>query len=311
MVVITPATAEGSGVVKFGKKYPNRFFDVAICEQHAVTMAAAMAKTGLKPVVSIYSTFLQRAMDQVIHDVAILKLPVIFGIDRGGLVEDGETHQGVFDVAYLRSVPNFTVLAPKDACELRNMLYTALREANGPVAIRFPRDQALNWQSVTTGSFASLDYRRWEIMGTGDCDSVILAYGSMVDVAMRALELLKAKLANVSSLILPAMPTLINARSAKPLDEELLDRLFDLPVKKIVTLEEACLTGGFGTAVLEWAAAKRITAPANKQPEIACLGVKDLFIEHGARSILLNNQGLDAESVADFIQQFVLNEITQ
>jgi 1-deoxy-D-xylulose-5-phosphate synthase len=138
MVAITPATAEGSGVVKFGKAYPDRFFDVAICEQHAVTMAGGMAKVGLKPVVSIYSTFLQRAMDQIVHDVAIMNLPVLFGIDRGGLVEDGETHQGVFDIAWLRTVPNFRVWAPKDALELRNMVYTAIKQASGPVAIRFP-----------------------------------------------------------------------------------------------------------------------------------------------------------------------------
>ncbi len=305
MVVITPATAEGSGVVKFGKNYPERFFDVAICEQHAVTMAAAMAKAGLKPVVSIYSTFMQRAMDQVIHDVAILKLPVIFGIDRGGLVEDGETHQGVFDIAYLRSIPNFTVLAPKDALELRNMLFTALKEADGPVAIRFPRDQAVNWQSIAAGNFDLLDYKRWEILETDFSssaldkkDKVILAYGSMVDAAIRALELIKA--GSVKS----SLPILINARSAKPLDEALLDRLFDLPVNKIITIEESCLTGSFGSAVLEWAAERRLRVPANKQPEIACLGVKDQFIEHGARSILLKDQGLDAESIADFIQRF-------
>src|SRR5262249_31664242 len=143
LVAITPATAEGSGLVHFGREYPDRFFDVAICEQHAVTMAAGLAKAGLLPVVSIYSTFLQRAMDQVIHDVSILNLPVIFGIDRGGLVEDGETHQGVFDIAYLRSVPNFRVLAPKDSHELRNMLYTAVIQKMGPVAIRFPRDKAI------------------------------------------------------------------------------------------------------------------------------------------------------------------------
>src|SRR5579885_178632 len=152
LVAITPATAEGSGLVKFGKIYPERFFDVAICEQHAVTMAAGMAKAGLKPVVSIYSTFLQRAMDEVIHDVAIMNLPVLFGIDRGGLVEDGETHQGVFDIAFLRSVPNFTVLAPKDAVELQQMLFAAVRNLSGPVAIRFPRDAALNADKLATSA---------------------------------------------------------------------------------------------------------------------------------------------------------------
>ena len=168
MMAITPATAEGSGLVKFGKAYPERFFDVAICEQHAVTMAAGMAKMGLKPVVSIYSTFLQRAMDQVIHDVAIMNLPVLFGIDRGGLVEDGETHQGAFDIAFLRSIPNFTVLAPKDAQELRNMVYTCLiaRNLKGPIAIRFPREKAEeSYQSggIVCG-FKEIDCKRWAVL---------------------------------------------------------------------------------------------------------------------------------------------------
>ena len=271
-----------------------------------------MAKAGLKPVVSIYSTFLQRAMDQVIHDVAILKLPVIFGIDRAGLVEDGETHQGVFDIAYLRSIPNFTVLAPKDAPELRNMLFTALKEADGPVAIRFPRDQAINWQNIAAGNFALLDYKCWEILKTDYSsarvekidkgNNVILAYGSMVDVAARALELIKTRDPSAA-----ALPVLVNARSAKPLDEKLLDHLFKLPVNKIITIEEACLAGSFGSAILEWAAARKLIAPAQKQPEIAALGVKDQFIEHGAQPILLKDQGLDAESIADFIQRFIVN----
>ncbi len=297
MVVITPATAEGSGVVKFGKAYPERFFDVAICEQHAVTMAAGMAKAGLKPVVSIYSTFLQRAMDQVIHDVAILKLPVIFGIDRAGLVEDGETHQGVFDIAYLRSIPNFTVLAPKDAAELRNMLFSALKNADGPTAIRFPRSQASTSQN---NEFTKIDYTRWEILSdnsTEHKDSIaILAYGSMVDAAMQALTLIKER-SNGSG---PPSITLINARSCKPLDESLLDTLFD-SAKTIITLEEACLAGGFGTAILEWASKRRLKDPKKKQAEIFCLGVQDQFVEHGARDILLKNQGLDAQSVVDFV----------
>lgn len=201
LVAITPATAEGSGLVKFGEVYPERFFDVAICEQHAVTMAAGMAKSGLIPVVSIYSTFLQRAMDQVIHDVSILNLPVIFGIDRGGLVEDGETHQGVFDIAYMRSVPNLTVIAPKDARELRNMVYTAVLERRGPLALRFPRDKALNYGERYP--FEKIDYRRWERLEDGE-DVVILAYGAMVEAARQALPLLKER---------GLKPVLINARS--------------------------------------------------------------------------------------------------
>ncbi|MBX9692833.1 MAG: 1-deoxy-D-xylulose-5-phosphate synthase, partial [Cyanobacteria bacterium] len=210
VMIITPATAEGSGVVKFEKAYPDRFFDVAICEQHAVTMAAGMARGGLKPVVSIYSTFLQRALDQVIHDVAIMNLPVLFGIDRGGIVEDGETHQGVFDIAYLRSIPNFTVLAPKDAPELRNMIFTALKESTGPVAVRFPRDTAINANLLPENQeqFDTVDFRKWEIVHPGpfnstfssvseatpatDSNVVILATGAMVQTALEALPGLQA-----------------------------------------------------------------------------------------------------------------------
>ena len=305
MVVITPATAEGSGVVKFAKIYPERFFDVAICEQHAVTMAAGMAKSGLKPVVSIYSTFLQRAMDQVIHDVAILKLPVIFGIDRAGLVEDGETHQGVFDIAYLRSIPNFTVLAPKDAIELRNMLFSALKNADGPVAIRFPRSQAIDSENIESNKFADSQYTQWEVLATQpptkSSDTAILAYGSMVEVAKEAIKLIKEK-SNGSGMTLPL---LVNARSSKPLDEMLLTDLFN-STKTIITLEEACLAGGFGTAILEWASNKKLKNPKQKHPEIYCLGVDDQFIEHGARNILLKNQGLDAESICRFVNEIAI-----
>lgn len=314
MVAITPATAEGSGLVKFGKAYPDRFFDVAICEQHAVTMAAGMAKAGLKPVVSIYSTFLQRAIDQVVHDVAILNLPVIFGIDRAGLVEDGETHQGVFDIAFLRSIPNFTLLAPKDAVELRNMLYTAIRQAKGPVAIRFPRDKAVDANTFGGGigqyPFELIDYTKWEFdhhpSGTKQQASnenknksqskiALLAYGAMVNTVSRALPILQAKGLD---------PVIVNARCAKPLDNKFLDQLFEQGFEKIITLEEACLAGGFGAAVLEWAAAKRLQSPHIKQPEIACVGVPDHFVEHGSRSILLKDNKLDPESITNFVSRF-------
>ncbi len=315
MVAITPATAEGSGLVKFGKEYPDRFFDVAICEQHAVTMAAGMAKAGLKPVVSIYSTFLQRAMDQVVHDVAILNLPVIFGIDRGGLVEDGETHQGVFDIAFLRSVPNFTLLAPKDAVELRNMLYTAVKYATGPVAIRFPRDKAVDANGFGGGigqfPFEQIDYTKWEFdhrpaqlkVPSGSVKNqnasankiTLLAYGAMVDAVASALPLMRAKGLD---------PVIVNARCAKPLDGKFLDQLFEQGFDKIITLEEACLAGGFGAAVLEWAAAKRLRSPKTKQPEIACVGVPDHFVEHGSRSTLLKDNGLDPEGIAGFVLSF-------
>lgn len=316
MVAITPATAEGSGLVKFGEVYPERFFDVAICEQHAVTMAAGMAKAGLKPVVSIYSTFLQRAMDQVIHDVAILNLPVVFGIDRGGLVEDGETHQGVFDIAMLRAVPNFKIIAPKDATELQDMLYTVLQENNGPVAIRFPRDKALG--ADHSNVFKIVDYRRWEVLSSTEwhdvdskvinihayptmrtapnavaldralnADIILLAYGSMVETARKALPALKN--AGVSV-------TLINARCVKPLDLEMLSTLGARSKLKIVTLEEASLACGFGSAVLEWAARQKSTLQ-----EIFCIGVGDHFVEHGAREILLDLNGLSVAKVTESV----------
>lgn len=298
VVAITPATAEGSGLVKFSKVYPERFFDVAICEQHAVTMAAGMAKCGLKPVVSIYSTFLQRALDQVIHDVAIMNLPVIFGIDRGGLVEDGETHQGVFDIAYMRAIPNLTVLAPKDAIELRNMVFTAVKESKGPVAIRFPRDKACAAaeidkliESKGQATFEKLDYTSWEVLhqpaDKAKAANVVLAYGAMVEKV---------------AAILPALKdthgvefTFVNARSAKPLDQKMLRDFFARDCR-LVTIEEGVVSGGFGAAVLEEASRYRMSQLEQgknaKAIEINTLALPDNFVEHGARNILLDLVGL-------------------
>ena len=306
LVAITPATAEGSGLVKFGKAYPERFFDVAICEQHAVTMAAGMAKAGLKPVVSIYSTFLQRAMDQVIHDVAILNLPVVFGVDRGGLVEDGETHQGVFDIAFLRSVPNFTVLAPKDAAELRDMVYTAVKESKGPVAIRFPRDKAVgatvdgDMNAVQSPKQRLIEPTTWEVLTPaqkttdGHKQAVILAFGSMVDVSRQALELIDAE----------QKPILVNARSAKPLDVNMLNELLRDGHDTFITVEEGCLSGGFGAAVLEWmsTAGQEI---AEGMPRVYPIAIPDQFVEHGARAILLDLNGLSKEKIAQRIKKII------
>jgi 1-deoxy-D-xylulose-5-phosphate synthase len=298
MVAITPATAEGSGLVKFGNQWPERLFDVAICEQHAVTMAAGMAKAGLKPVVSIYSTFLQRAIDQVIHDVAILKLPVIFGIDRGGLVEDGETHQGVFDIAMMRAIPNLVVCAPKDARELRNILFTALKENSGPVALRFPRDKAVDAEGIE--GFETVDFRRWEVVEQGQQTSasarevVILAYGAMVQTALQALPLLQQQ---------GRTPTVINARSTKPLDTEMLSALLENQNATLVTLEEGALTGGFGSAVLEFASQQKMAHPGKRQADVYNVAIPDHFVEHGARNILLDLVGLTPSRVAEFIMR--------
>lgn len=322
LVAITPATAEGSGLVKFGNVYPERFFDVAICEQHAVTMAGGMAKCGLKPVVSIYSTFLQRAMDQVIHDVAIMNLPVLFGIDRGGLVEDGETHQGVFDIAYLRSVPNFKVLAPKDAIELRNMVFTVIKESSGPVAIRFPRDKAVNAAELDAlmsakspdQSYQVIDLTKWEVVVPGNEKRVILAYGAMVETAKQILPLL-------TKLDVPTsqMPTIINARSVKPLDKAFLSRLLHSSDTRIVTLEEGVTAGGFGAAVLEFSSSLSLLGEESphvdfrpegenntrtRLAEVACIGLPDSFVEHGARTKLLDLVELSAEKLAPRIFRF-------
>lgn len=295
VVAITPATAEGSGLVKFSKVYPERFFDVAICEQHAVTMAAGMAKCGLKPVVSIYSTFLQRAMDQVIHDVAIMNLPVLFGVDRGGLVEDGETHQGVFDMAYLRAVPNFKVLAPMDAKELRNMVYTAVKENAGPVAIRFPREKAVSPQEAD-GAMEQIDLTKWEVLEPGNGTDIILAVGSMVDTVRQILP----ELAKVG-----VTPMLVNARSIKPLDVKLLSGLLQIQGARIVTIEEGVLTGGFGAAVLEFASAFKLEKPKVKLAEVVSIGLPDSFVEHGARATLLDLVGLSPKALTDKLTAFL------
>ena len=291
LIAITPATAEGSGLVQFGKTYPERFFDVAICEQHAATMAAGMAKSGLLPVLSIYSTFLQRAMDQVIHDVGILNLPVIFGIDRAGLVEDGETHQGVFDIAYMRAIPNMSVYAAKDARELRNMLFTLVSKRSGPAAVRFPRDKAIDADQEMPFELIEID--KWETLESGD-GPTLLAYGAMVEVALASAIELRTHGIN---------PSVVNARSAKPLDNEFLLECFKQG-KKIITLEEANLAGGFGSAVLEFAAAARMQDFEIKIPEIACIGIADHFVEHGSRSILLDNNGLSAPKITQKILKF-------
>lgn len=291
MVAITPATAEGSGLVKFGKAYPERFFDVAICEQHAVTMAAGMAKMGLKPVVSIYSTFLQRALDQVIHDVAIMNLPVIFGIDRGGLVEDGETHQGQFDLAFLRSIPNFTVLAPKDATELRQMVYSALRNLNGPVAIRFPREKAED-SYLTNGiacDFKEIDYTSWEVLKKGQSSKVLLACGAMITPALQAANELDSKI--------DGGVTVINARSIKPLDTKMLQSLKDKHQENLhlITVEEGTSSGGFGSAILEW------TSQSDTFVKVSVMGLPDRFIQHGDRNLLLQEVGLTTKAIIEKI----------
>lgn len=292
IVAITAAMPEGTGLGSFKERYPERFFDVAIAEQHAVTLAAGLAAGGLRPVVALYSTFLQRAYDQVLHDVCLQKLPVVFAVDRAGLVgEDGATHHGVFDLSYLRSIPNLQIMAPKDSRELLQMLDYALKQP-GPVVIRYPRgkvhDPVLDELGVTQSP--PLQTGRAEVLRQGS-DVTLIAVGSMVATALAAAECLLARGIRAG---------VVNARWVKPLDEELLLQLAS-ETRCLVTLEENVLAGGFGSAVLE-------TLEMNDRlsdVKVRRLGVGDTFVEHGDRDSLLQLVGLDVKQVADKVAAIV------
>jgi 1-deoxy-D-xylulose-5-phosphate synthase len=270
IVGITPAMREGSGLVEFSRRFPKRYFDVAIAEQHAVTLGAGLACEGLRPVVAIYSTFLQRAYDQLIHDVALQNLPVAFAIDRGGLVGgDGATHQGAFDLTFLRCVPNMVVMAPADENECRQMLYTAVT-LDVPAAVRYPRGQGPGVRPES--AMTALPVGRAEVRREGRSGLLILAFGSMVQPCVAPAERRDA--------------TLVNMRFVKPLDEDLLCRLaktHDL----IVTVEENVVAGGAGSAVSECLAAHGIEC------DVRHIGIPDRFIEHGSRENCLAMAGLD------------------
>jgi len=285
VVAITAAMPSGTGLVGFAQKFPERFFDVGIAEQHAVTFAAGLAAQGMRPVVAIYSTFLQRAYDQLIHDVALQNLPVIFAIDRGGIVgDDGRTHQGAFDLAYLRSIPNFTVMAPKDEAELVEMLWTA-RTIYGPVAIRYPRGKG---EGVTLPAQPrTLGVGQAEMLRAGS-DIAILAVGATVYPAMAAAHAL-------SSLGVEA--AVVNARFIKPLDGDLLKNLA-LNFNRLVTVEEGVLAGGFGSAVMELLEARNLNYVTLKR-----LGLPDEFVEHGDRNLFLKQYNLDAAGIVSVIQR--------
>ena len=279
LVAITAAMPTGTGLKAFGERFPDRFFDVGIAEQHAVTFAAGLAIGGMIPVCAIYSTFLQRAYDQIIHDVALMDLHVVFAIDRGGIVgEDGPTHQGQFDLSYLRIIPNMVVMAPKDENELQHMLYTAVRH-QGPVAVRYPRG---------AGVGVSLDWELKELpIGQGELlregtDVLFLAIGNMVYPALKAAHLLEKE--GLSAAV-------VNARFVKPLDRELILNLARR-IKKVVTVEENVLQGGFGAAVLELLAQEGLNIP------VKMIGLPDKFIEHGAPDLLREKYGLTPEKIA-------------
>jgi 1-deoxy-D-xylulose-5-phosphate synthase len=278
LVGITPAMREGSGLVRFQQEFPGRYFDVGIAEQHALTFAAGLACEGLKPVVAIYSTFLQRAYDQLIHDVCIQNLPILFALDRAGLVgADGATHHGAFDLSYLRCIPNLTVMAPSDENECRQMLYTGFT-LEGPGAVRYPRGSGPG--VPLQSEMAALPVGKAQIRRSGRAVAM-LSFGSMLGVAIAAGEALDA--------------TVVNMRFVKPLDEALILELaagHDL----IVTLEENVVAGGAGSAVAELLAAHRIAA------EVLHLGLPDRFIDHGDQQQLLASAGLDVESVTRAIR---------
>jgi len=266
VVAITAAMPDGTGLVEFARRFPGRFFDVGIAEEHAVTFAAGLATEGFRPVVAIYSTFLQRAYDQILHDVALQNLPVIFALDRAGIVgDDGATHNGVFDFSYLRHIPNLVVMAPKDECELQRMLWTAL-EVDGPVAIRYPRGAGVG-VPLDEGR-VTLPLGMGEVLRRGAGGALALvAVGSMVYPALRAAELLAQE--GIEAAV-------VNARFVKPLDKALLYGLAR-NFRRIVTVEENALAGGFGSAVLEFYERKVLTAGH----EFLRLGIPDRFIHHG------------------------------
>jgi 1-deoxy-D-xylulose-5-phosphate synthase len=271
------------------KELPEKFFDVGIAEQHAVTFAAGMATQGFTPVCAIYSTFLQRAYDQIIHDVAIQNLNVIFALDRAGLVgADGHTHHGMFDLSYLRLIPNMVVMAPKDEQELRDMLYTATEYKKGPIALRYPRGNGIGVPLAASG-FNSLPIGQGEILRDGK-DGVIIGVGPLLYEAIKAAEDLEHEGISVA---------VVNARFIKPLDEALLEGLA-ARFPAIITLEENVIKGGFGSAVSEFYSSKGIPA------KMKFLGFTDNYVEHGSPAELLKDQGLDKDGIVNSVKKYLI-----
>jgi len=281
IVAVTAAMPEGTGLVKFSEAYPDRFFDVGIAEQHAVTFAAGLATEGFKPVVAIYSTFLQRAYDQILHDVCIEALPVVFAIDRGGIVgEDGATHNGLFDLSYLRSLPNMVVMAPKDENELARMLATSFAH-KGPIAVRYPRGDVEGVKIEKRD--IPVPIGKGEVLQKGD-DILILAIGRSVSEALAACVTLAEK--GISA-------TVVNCRFVKPLDADLIGALAR-EIPRIITVEENVRQGGFGSSVLECLCDQGITGF-----RLQCIGIPDTFVEHGSQKILRSKYGIDASSIVN------------
>lgn len=285
IVAITAAMKEGTGLVEFAEKFPDRFYDVGIAESHAVTFAAGLATRGIKPVVALYSTFLQRSYDQIIHDVCLQNLPVIFAIDRAGLVgEDGPTHHGVFDISFLSNIPNLIFMSPKDTEELKEMMRLAVK-CDSPVAIRYPREK-----------MESMCYQRdeikvgkWESFGEGK-DVAILAVGNTVYPSLKAAEILQKK--GIDSMV-------INARFIKPLDFEIIEKVGN-SIGKIVTVEEGVLRGGFGSSVLTHLSNSKI------QVDLKMIGIPDEFVEHGPQFLLKDNYGISADGIVKTVEDLLV-----
>ncbi len=277
-IAITPAMREGSGMVEFAQLYPDKFFDVGIAEQHAITFAAGVATQGIKPIVAIYSTFLQRGYDQLIHDVALQNLPVMFAIDRAGIAgADGPTHIGAFDLSYLRCIPNMQIMAPSDENECYQMLWTAYR-SNKPTAVRYPRGSGIG--AAINENIQLIEIGKGEIVREG-IEVAILAFGSMVEVAKLVANEINA--------------TVCNMRFVKPLDQELIKQVCKQH-KYIVTIEENVIEGGAGSACLEAMQAMQIIMP------VLNLGLRDGFLEHGDPKILLKISGLDKDGIINDIK---------
>ena len=285
IVAVTAAMPEGTGLKQFAEHYPDRFFDVGIAEEHAVTLAAGMAANGMRPVVAIYSTFAQRAYDQLLHDVCLQNLPVVMCLDRAGLVgADGSTHHGAFDLSYLRSMPNMTIMAPKDENELRHMLYTAL-EFDGPTAIRYPRGSGTG--AECDEPMHLLQKGKGEVICEGDSGVALIAAGNMVNNAVKAAKILANDDINV---------TVVNARFIKPLDNDLICQIAGTH-KILVTIEENVLMGGFGAAVLEFISDEGIDIKVKR------LGIPDRFIGQGTQAELREECGLMPEQIASTVNE--------
>jgi 1-deoxy-D-xylulose-5-phosphate synthase len=288
IVAVTAAMTAGTGLDSFAMAFPRRFYDVGIAEPHAATFAAGLAAEGMRPVVAVYSTFLQRSYDEILHDVCLQNLPVVFALDRAGIVgEDGPTHHGVFDLSYLRHIPNLILMAPKDENELRRMLKAAL-DHNGPSAIRFPRGKALG--PVADGIIEPVQLGRAEVLREGG-DVVLCACGAVVRDAVAAAGILRGK---------GVEATVINARFIKPMDEELIAGYVSR-IGRIVTVKENAVQGGFGSAVAEMLIRRNIF-----NAKAAMVGIPDRFIEHGSRRSLLDRLGISAAGIASEAERLLL-----